>query len=90
MAAAHSLPLATAAVILGLWIFSVNLGEVERLWMPLMPLAALAGISRLNTGRAAVLGILALQSAQAIAFRMSLDTLGLQKIITQAADAGIL
>jgi hypothetical protein len=88
--AARSLPLATGAVIVGLWIFGVNLGEVERLWMPLMPLAALVGLGRLELNRTAVLAVLALQGLQAIAFRMSLDTLGLKRIIMDAGNAGLI
>jgi len=66
---------ATACVLLLLWLWGANLGEVERLWMPLMPLCVMAGVRRAEFSRNLLLGLVGLQGLQAIVFRMSLDVL---------------
>jgi len=69
------LPLGVGAVIVLLWVSGINRGEVERLWMFLMPACLLAGISglRLRLGERAVLYLLLLQTAQVAVSRVCYD-----------------
>ena len=69
------LPLCLAAVILLLLVSGVNRGEVERLWMFLMPACVLAGICGLRVSFSAreSLLLLALQAAQVAVFRVCYD-----------------
>ena len=85
IAALDPLPVCVFGTIAALWLYGANLGEVERLWMPLMPLCAMVGIARLGLGRAQMLVLLALQGGQAVAFKLALDPLGFSDIIRQFA-----
>jgi len=69
------MPVAVFAVLAALWLYGANRGEVERLWMPLMPVCAIAAAGRLNLPHRMLLVLLALQGVQAIAFRLGLNTL---------------
>ena len=75
------LVISTLGVLAALWLYGANLGEVERLWMPLMPLCAVAGVVSLNPGRTAALALIGLQGLQAVAFKLALDPLGFSEII---------
>ncbi|HUW32891.1 MAG TPA: hypothetical protein VM223_14890 [Planctomycetota bacterium] len=75
------LVVATLGVLAALWLYGANLGEVERLWMPLMPLCAVAGVVNLNPGRTVALALICLQGLQAAAFKLALDPLGFSEII---------
>ena len=75
------LVIATLGVLAALWLYGANLGEVERLWMPLMPLCAVAGVSSLKPGRTAALALICLQGLQAVAFKLALDPLGFSEIV---------
>lgn len=86
LSAADALAVATVGVLAASWLYGANLGEVERLWMPLMPLCAMLGMCALKLDRIAALGLLALQGLQAIVFRLSLDPLGLGRIIEDASQ----
>jgi len=80
-AAIEPLPIITAGTLALLWLYGANLGEVERLWMPLMPLCALAGAGSVGGRTMPALVLIALQGLQAVVFRMSLDPLGLGRIV---------
>jgi len=69
------MPVAVFAVLAALWFFGANRGEVERLWMPLMPVCVIAAAGRINLPLRMVLVLLALQGVQTIAFRLCLNTL---------------
>jgi len=72
---------ATLGVLAALWLYGANLGEVERLWMPLMPLCTVVGVAGLRPGRTAALTLIALQGLQAVPFKLALDPLGFSEII---------
>lgn len=80
-AAVQLLAIVTAAMLGLLWLYGANLGEVERLWMPLMPLCVLAGADAMGAGRITPLILIGMQGLQALIFRMSLDPLGLSRIV---------
>lgn len=69
------LSLAVAGVVVLLWISGINRGEVERLWMFLMPACLLAGLAglRLRFDAADSLVLLMLQAAQVAVFRVCYD-----------------
>ncbi len=69
------LPLSLAAVMAALWLSGVNRGEVERLWMFLMPACVLAGAAglRLRVSAAPAAAMLLAQAAQVIVFRVCYD-----------------
>ena len=80
-AAADPFAVCSFAVIAALWLWGANLGEVERLWMPLMPLCVMAGVGRLALSRTALLALIGLQGIQAVVFKLTLDPLGFGQII---------
>lgn len=69
------LPLGVAGVIVLLWFSGLNRGEVERLWMFLMPACLLAGLCGLRTRPRAgeSLALLLMQAAQVAVFRVCYD-----------------
>lgn len=69
------LPLGVGAVIVLLWVSGINRGEVERLWMFLMPACLLAGVCglRVKLGERGALYLLLLQTAQVAVFRVCYD-----------------
>ena len=69
------LTLGVGAVIVLLWVSGINRGEVERLWMFLMPACLLAGICglRVTLGERGSLYLLLLQTAQVAVFRVCYD-----------------
>lgn len=64
-----------AAILALLWLTGKNLGEVERLWVFLMPLAAIAGATSLRAtlSRHTAACLLAFQALQLIIFRACFD-----------------
>lgn len=68
------------AVMALLWLSGKNLGEVERLWVFVMPLAAIAGAASLKatgaTARATALWLLGAQALQVVIFRACFDVYG--------------
>jgi len=69
------LPPAIFAVLAALWLYGANRGEVERLWMPLMPVCVIAAAGKNRIPVRILLVLLALQGVQTIAFRLCLNTL---------------
>jgi len=87
LSAADAVTMALVCVLAALWLYGANLGEVERLWMPLMPLCAIVGMGGSNFSRAGILILLGLQGLQAMVFKLSLDPLGLRGIVDQITRA---
>ncbi|HUS57668.1 MAG TPA: hypothetical protein VM141_03370, partial [Planctomycetota bacterium] len=69
------LAVCTVALLAALWLYGANRGEVERLWMPLMPLCVLAGVGRIELDRTTALALIGVQGAQAVLFKIGLDPL---------------
>ncbi len=71
---------AFVAVMALLWVSGKNLGEVERLWVFAMPLAAVAGAAALTRkapiAAGTVIALLALQAFQVVVFRACFDVYG--------------
>ena len=86
LSAADGMTVVAAGVLAALWLYGANLGEVERLWMPLMPLCVMIGIGGFALGRTAALIMVGLQGLQAIAFKLGLDPLSFGRIIEQMTD----
>jgi len=74
------------AVFIALWISGKNMGEVARLWMFLMPAAAVLGISAYKREKWPVwIGVLLIaeQVVQIIIFRLLFDVYGIASLITK-------
>ncbi|NQT19942.1 MAG: hypothetical protein HQ592_09570 [Planctomycetes bacterium] len=85
--AADAMTVAVVSVLAALWLYGANLGEVERLWMPLMPLCVMIGIGRFGgLDRTGALILIGLQGLQAIVFKLGLDPLSFRRIIEQMTD----
>lgn len=82
---ADRLALATLAVVALLLVSGQNRGEIDRLWMFLMPLCVLAGLAAIDAraalGRRHMLWMLLAQSAQVVVFRVCYDAWDIARYI---------
>ncbi len=78
-------PLSVAATIVLLLVSGVNRGEVERLWMFLMPACLIAGLAGLRArfGRGEALALMLMQAAQVAVFRVCYDAWDIARYLSE-------